>query len=248
MRGYKSGDGNRRSCRKELITKRQSRLTMSREATKAVKLGCVGRRHIDPMSSPHRGVEIACCESRTANLRFCLSGAVVASCCRIAQAPLLMERIAPCLAITNFSPAEEWSERGSVGNGNACLPTIIDLGENSHILRELGGHVVEGDIHGFERGLPRGADLAWASFPCQDLSCTRVISGRRRPDPGPLVRRALLDVREVKSSIPERNRLEKSARCLPCCNLGPDRSFGASPSSGRLTTDHGKQISSRRRA
>ena len=33
-------------------------------------------------------------------------------------------------------------------------------------------HVVEGDIHDLKvRDLPRGADLAWASFPCQDLSC-----------------------------------------------------------------------------
>ena len=46
-------------------------------------------------------------------------------------------------------------------------------GENSYIRRELGDeHVVEGDIHDLKvRDLPRGADLAWASFPCQDLSC-----------------------------------------------------------------------------
>ena len=33
-------------------------------------------------------------------------------------------------------------------------------------------HVVEADIHDLKmKDLPRGADLAWASFPCQDLSC-----------------------------------------------------------------------------
>jgi DNA (cytosine-5)-methyltransferase 1 len=33
-------------------------------------------------------------------------------------------------------------------------------------------NVVEGDIHDLNaRDLPRRADLAWASFPCQDLSC-----------------------------------------------------------------------------
>ena len=93
MRDCNSGDGTDEAAER-LITKRQSRLTMSREALKAVKLVALEDDiSTSDVKSASRGgnymLRIAQSE-----FAFCLSGAVVTFYCRVAQAALLMERIA----------------------------------------------------------------------------------------------------------------------------------------------------------
>jgi hypothetical protein len=74
----------------------------------------------------------------------------------------------------------------------------------------------------------------------RDLLADLAASGATA-EPGPLIRRALLDIRAVKSSILERNVLrigDVFALWYPMTKS----MVSASPSSGRLTTDHGNRF------
>ena len=72
----------------------------------------------------------------------------------------------------NSSPAAEWRARASAPVGRVCSPTT-STSRKPKFINSIGvaDTLKVGDVRKLETSdLPGTADLAWASFPCQDLS------------------------------------------------------------------------------
>src|ERR1700678_1088940 len=82
------------------------------------------------------------------------------------------DRRRPCLTSSNSSPGAAWFEPASARTGTVASLTI-SIPKNSAVYRRNWGDgiLTTADVRALTtKNLPGAVDLAWASFPCQDLS------------------------------------------------------------------------------